>query len=160
MFTGMWGWLRKRGASAARWPVLVTFPLAALLFVIGEQYPFSPFPMYQDFESKAFYVWISDEAGHRVALLPTFGLRAGALKKTFETKLREVRAEASPHKSPKGKPTQEQQRHAGEAALAWMVAQSGAHLQPSVPGGLRLMKVEVELKDGRLSETTSELARR
>lgn len=75
---GEWLWRVKLGACLV---------VAILLVVIGDQYPFSPFPMYSKLDSSADVLYVADQEGKPLALGPLFNVGSAQAKKRFEKEL-------------------------------------------------------------------------
>jgi hypothetical protein len=114
--------------------------LVAALLLIGEQFPFSYFPMYSSFDPRADYYYVATGAGQPVACVPAFGTSTANVKKMFRTRLRALlatrgagEAEATPA-----------ERQTVGAEMIDYLRQLGAARQAAVPAGpVRLMHVEV-----------------
>ena len=75
---GEWSWRPKLVASII---------IAILLVVIGDQYPFSPFPMYSKLDSSADVLYVADQDGKPLALGALFNVGSAQAKKRFEKEL-------------------------------------------------------------------------
>ncbi len=64
-----------------RWPVL--WLTTALCLIIGENYPFSNYPMYATFSDSTYMVYVTDGDGEPVPVFDTFGMRTSVLKKVY-----------------------------------------------------------------------------
>ena len=53
--------------------------LVVALLVIGEQFPFSYFPMYSSFDPRADYYYVADSAGQPLACVQAFRRRRGGI---------------------------------------------------------------------------------
>lgn len=66
---------------ARRWPVL--WVTTTLCLLIGENYPFSNYPMYATFSDATYMVYITDQDGKPIPVFDTFGMRTSILKKIY-----------------------------------------------------------------------------
>ena len=60
--------------------------LIAFSLIVGEQYPFSDFPMYGNFNPKTFYLLIENEKAEIIPLSKTCGMNYQSIKKIYKTK--------------------------------------------------------------------------
>jgi len=119
--------------------------LVVALLLIGEQFPFSYFPMYSSFDPRADYYYVADGAGQPVACVPAFGTSTANVKKMYRTRLRALLA---PRGAAEEAATPEERRIAGEAMIDYL-RQLGAARRAAVPAGpVRLMHVEVTRSAG------------
>lgn len=113
---------------------------------IGEQFPFSPFPMYSSFSERTDYVYLADDAGRPLPTLRLSGMTTATLKKVYHS---ELQTEMRRLRTARRRMTPEQKRPAGERTLASIRASRWAQEQG---GGdhatLRLYQVNLSL-DGR-----------
>jgi hypothetical protein len=119
------------------------------LYFAGEEYPFSPFPMYDDFAESASVVYVTDSDGQPVATQKVFGQRASDLKKTYETHLRQQRTEAAKETGRGVRLADlpaERVAAAAAATLDWLTstAPTGRQLPPS----LQLHQLDLVLRKG------------
>ncbi|HEY5892805.1 MAG TPA: hypothetical protein VIT91_06195 [Chthoniobacterales bacterium] len=119
--------------------------LACLL--IGEAYPFSNFPMFGNFSGKTWYVYLADEAGKAIPAMD-FGVPTNGLKKAYDANLNRIKATLPKKK----KLSPEQERAAAEETLRYLIAQRSE--RPSHLAALRLVRVDVRMRDGKMVEET------
>lgn len=62
------------------------------LLVVGEQFPFSYFPMYSSFDPMADYYYVARVDGTPLACVPTFGTSTANVKKMYRARLRALTA--------------------------------------------------------------------
>lgn len=78
--------------STVRWwqriPMLRVLLLTVALLLIGEQFPFSYFPMYSSFDPKADYYFVTDSEGEPLACVAVFGTSTAGVKKMYRARLR------------------------------------------------------------------------
>lgn len=68
-------------------PVTLCVVVALALTGIGDQYPFSPFPMYSDIGEDADVLFLTDQDGKLVPLSSVFGISSAQAKKQFKDSL-------------------------------------------------------------------------
>ena len=71
-------------------PVALCILLAIALVGIGDQYPFSPFPMYSRIDGKAEVLYVTDEKDQPLPLSKMFAHGSAQLKKRYESNLQDV----------------------------------------------------------------------
>lgn len=130
--------------------------LTAACLVIGEQYPFSDFPMYSSFGRSTYYVYLADQADAPVHARELVGMITPTLKKVYDG---EMRREAKALRVPRRRLTPEQKRVVGERILARLkttvpAQEAGA----AFPAALRLYHVDIELVEGRIEKKQSLIA--
>jgi len=64
--------------------------LVAAILVIGEQFPFSYFPMYSSFDPTADYYYLANEEGEPLASVEVVGTSTANVKKMYRARLREL----------------------------------------------------------------------
>ncbi|QQL45774.1 hypothetical protein [Sulfuriroseicoccus oceanibius] len=105
-------------------PLRLTLVLIALLWVAKENYPFSHFPMYSNFTSYDYVVFVADQDGDPLPLEHvSAGTRTARLKKQFNGSINDVRESLKVDGKPtprKQDLTSEQKKPAGDEALAWL----------------------------------------
>lgn len=76
LLSGARAWLRR---TRCQWLLLMT----AFCLALGENYPFSNFPMYSSFSSRTYYLCLTDAEGRPIRT-KQFGLSSSGLKKIFD----------------------------------------------------------------------------
>jgi hypothetical protein len=133
-----------------RLPFKPMFAITVACLVIGEQYPFSDFPMYSSFGKSTYYLYVADENDQPLGSMPTLGMSTPTLKKVFSTEMRKER-EALGSRSKKLTP--EQKRVVGERLLARLRASRAAQSPDSPPpSAVRLYEVNISLENGRFQK--------
>ena len=127
--------------------------LSVVCLVIGDQFPFSEFPMYASFTHRTYYVHLADGNGQPVAAASSTGLRTSQLKKIYQ---RELLTEARRPGRVRQRMTAEEKGAAGARLLATLknsqwVQQQGATTFPAV---VRLYEVNISLREGRFEKET------
>ena len=78
--------------GANRWwqrvPMLRVVILTVALLLIGEEFPFSYFPMYSSFDPQTDYYFVADEGGNPLACVEVFGTSTANVKKMYRARLR------------------------------------------------------------------------
>ncbi len=137
-----------------RWKPMLIFTTACLL--IGEQYPFSNFPMYSSFGSSTYYLYLADGMGAPVASLETIGMSTPTLKKVFSTEMRKERERLQIRA---GELTPEQKQLVGERLLARLKNSPAARQRGGPkPEILRLYEVNISVRGGRFEKQTELVA--
>jgi hypothetical protein len=70
----------------SRFGVLLTFTVLCL--IIGEQYPFSSFPMYSSFSHDTYYIYLADQFDRPIAAQVKLGVSTTRMKKIYDSQLR------------------------------------------------------------------------
>jgi len=116
------------------------------LLVIGEQFPFSYFPMYSSFDPMADYYYVADATGKPLACVPAFGTSTANVKKMFRARLRALVAGRG---ATEADATIDERRRVGEEIIAYL-RQLGETRGTAVPEGrVRLMRVVVTRSPGK-----------
>jgi len=133
--------------------------IALLCLLLKENFPFTHYPMYSNFEDQTYYVWLSDGEGEPIPIQNTTGLRLGRIKKIYNTGLLEARelAGAKFGKKPRKRDLSPAQRRApAEETLRWIYDSANprakAALRAAAPLGL--YHVDIRIEKNRVIETT------
>ncbi|MGI8890669.1 MAG: hypothetical protein ACR2G0_07800 [Chthoniobacterales bacterium] len=142
-------WLRQ---TRCKWLLVLTL----LCLVLGENYPFSNFPMYSSFSQRTYYLYLVDARGEAIRTRE-FGLGSSTLKKIFDR----ARREELPHFANAGEarvPLAEQA--AARSLLTYLdgLAMKKRTARKLLPG-LEVRHVLVHQKEGVLALDTRTLAR-
>ncbi|MGI8604106.1 MAG: hypothetical protein ACR2OZ_14100 [Verrucomicrobiales bacterium] len=140
-----------------RLPLKFTMLMVVVLYLAGEEYPFSPFPMYGDFAERAFYVYVSDAEGRPIATQKVFGQRASDVKKTFETHLRrekEALSKARGRSARLGELPPENVQKAAAATLRWLKSTGPNAPAPTQSERHQLHRVDLSLREGQIVSET------
>ena len=115
--------------------------VVALLLAVGEEFPFSRFPMYATFDPVADYYYLADAGGRPLACLPVFGTSTAKLKKMYRS-----RVECA-HRRPWGRAeadaTPAERQQAGVELIEFVRASAIERGRAPQAGAVRLMRVEV-----------------
>lgn len=128
--------------------------LVIALFIIKEQFPFSNFPMYSNFDSEADVLFIADQTGNPVSMDRVFGKGSSTIKKAWK---KEVSKLVNPRGRDSKQSTPEERAKAGAVVLGdWCARIKSANL-PKGTSAMRLYRRTFELKDGKLGDAKPEL---
>ena len=120
--------------------------------VIGDQFPFSDYPMYASFANRTFYVHLADGTGQPVPAVASTGLRTSQLKKIYQG---ELLKEAKRPGRPRQRMTAEEKRAAGARVLASLKTSQWVQREDSkFPAVVRLYEVNISLREGRFEKET------
>lgn len=141
-----------------RIPFRLCLLVTLLLHVIGEEYPFSDFPMYSNFQNDARVAWIADQDGKPVASSEFFGLRVSTIKKILDRRMRDLAREGR-ERDGQAPPEDELARQAAALVLEelWQERRSN-RLEAAGITEIRLMEQEIRFADNLLHETERLLA--
>lgn len=116
------------------------------LLLIGEQFPFSYFPMYSSFDPVADYYYVTDKAGQPLACVAAFGTSTANVKKMFRARLRALTAKRG---ATEADATTDERRRVGVETIAYL-RHLGEARGTAVPAGpVRLMRVVVTRSPGK-----------
>ncbi len=150
---------RKRLGSAAGHPLAILVYLVVFSLVVGENYPFTPYPMYAGTASKTHYLFIEDESGNPLATALTFRVSTPKVKKMYN-KFAEQLAKKRGLK--KAKDLGEQgKRVAGERLLDHLrtLGPRSAKERQVTMQPLTLVRIDVQLEDGEFIKERSVVVR-
>jgi hypothetical protein len=143
-------------------PISVAIALTITCLVVKENFPFTHYPMYSNFEDQTYYVWLADGQGEPIPAQKLTYNRLGRIKKIYNTGLQEVREEAGEQtgKKPRKRDlTLQQRRPPGDETLRWIYTNSRPEaqrvLRESAP--LRLYQVDVRIEGNQVVEDPAEL---
>ena len=137
-----WG---KTGLGLGSLTALVV--IALLLQWIGEEFPFSNFPMYSNLSTKSDYLYLTNEEDQPLGCQSIFNLKTDVLKKMYNARLKELKG--------KSLDAADGRRQAGRKTLADLSSrQTEKVLQIVGVGGLRLYRVELTRTRGKIDSST------
>ena len=110
--------------------------LVVALLLIGEQFPFSYFPMYSSFDPEADYYYVTDTEGRPYACVEIFGTSTANVKKMYRARLRESVGKRGAREADA---TEAERREAGEEMLGYLRA-LGARSGRAVPTDAVVLK--------------------
>lgn len=128
--------------------------LVVALFVIKEQFPFSNFPMYSNFDTEADALYIADQNGAPVPMDAIFRSGSSTLKKAWK---KEVSKIVSMQNRDTRDSTTDERKAAGTVVLGDWFANLRRDRLPAGTTGVRLYRRTFELKDGKLRDDPPEL---
>ena len=121
--------------------------IALLLQWIGEEFPFSNFPMYSNLSTKSDYLYLTNEEDQPLGCQSIFNLKTDVLKKMYNARLKELKG--------KSLDAADGLRQAGRKTLADLSSrQTEKVLQIVGVGGLRLYRVELTRTRGKIDSST------
>ncbi len=135
-------------------------PLTALLIycaislLLEENYPFSHYPMYSNPGSDRSYYIVADADGQPIPIADLTGITCPKVGKMYRKKAGEL---ASRLKLDRGSLPTEQQQKVGEEIFAQLRLYA-KQLNKSLPDKLVLQKVDINLRDGKITENPKVLA--
>lgn len=127
--------------------------LVLALYVIKEEFPFSNFPMYSNFDTEADVIFVTDQAGQPVPMSKVFRTGSAATKKTYKAELSELC-------NPKGRDTNdstlEERQQAGAKVLGSLKKKIKPGSLPKETTGLRFYRRTFVLEGSRLADREPE----
>ena len=143
-------------------PISVAIGFTVVCLVVKENYPFSHYPMYSNFDDQTYYVWLADGEGNPIASEKLTYHRLGKIKKMYNDDLQEVRTAVGKKvgKKPRKRDlTLEQRRGPADATLQCIYDNSRPAAQnvllESAP--LRLYQVDIRVEGNAVVEDPAEL---
>lgn len=123
----------------------------AALLVIGEQFPFSNFPMYSALDDESFYYVVTDAQGEILPYATVFRFRASHTSKAFRSEFRKLKKS--------GLSAEEGKDRAAEKTLQFLLERAEPERRAEIlAGGLSFIEVRVMVKNGELREDRTTLA--
>ncbi len=120
--------------------------LVIALYVIKEQFPFSNFPMYSNFEPAADVIFVTDDKDQVQPMQKLFGTKSAQTKKTYNGELAHI---TNPLKRDTSTATAEERARAGKIVLAGLVKRLRSKTVPPGTHALRLYLRTFKLQDGQ-----------
>ena len=136
-----------------RRPLLCVGILVVALLLIGEQFPFSYFPMYSSFDPEADYYYVADAEGQPYACVEIFGTSTANVKKMYRARLRELVNKRGARESDA---TEAERREVGEEMLEYLRA-LGARSGRIVPTDAVVLKRVLVQRDNEGVITRQEI---
>lgn len=127
--------------------------LVVALFLIKEQFPFSNFPMYSNFEPEADVIFVTDQNDGVVAMQKLFGTKSAQTKKTYNGELGRL---TNPHHRDTEQATAEERAQAGKVVLAGLIKRLRPKGVPPGTKALRLYRRTFVLKDNVVGDVPPE----
>ncbi|MEM9480390.1 MAG: hypothetical protein AAGA58_12125 [Verrucomicrobiota bacterium] len=147
-----------------RLPLFTLVAVTALCLSLGENFPFSNFPMYRSFSDYSYYVYFTDADGKPLPIKDLTGHRTSALKKIYNDEVKDTRKEleaAGAKIDGYQFMTPEQRKPAGEYTLEWLEenAKEGRDGWTSkVKAPVRIHHVDIKVTDGKTTKTDTVVA--
>jgi hypothetical protein len=143
--------LRFTGRFLVRIPFREVWLSVALLLVVGENYPFSNFPMYSRLEEESVYFVVLNGHGEMLPYVTTFRSRSTYVPKALKAERRKLEDEGM---GPGAALTQ-----AGKNVLLYLVERAEPQKREDLlRNGLRLIEVRISVDDSRLREDKTVVA--
>ena len=144
---------------ATAWRRVKSVPFAAVFFIavalqcIGEQFPFSPFPMYSGFSKETTVLYVTNAADQPLAIKRVFRLDASKVKKTYNKALI---AACKKHGRDDGDATPDDIRAAGQYLVEFLPTQARGEVmaQKIRREGLRIYRTSFAMDKSGISEST------
>jgi hypothetical protein len=123
----------------------------ALLLAVGENYPFSNFPMYSSLEEESVYFVVRSGQGETLAFVTNFRSRAAFVPKALKAERRKLeKAGINPGVA---------SRQAGENVLFYLLERAEPQKRERLlQNGLKLVEVRISVDGSQLNETEKVLA--
>jgi hypothetical protein len=123
----------------------------ALLLIVGENYPFSNFPMYSSLEEESTYFVVENSRGEMLPYVTSFRSRSTYVPKALKAERRKL------EQSGMGSETALTQ--AGRNVLLYLVERAEPQKRGDLlRNGLRLIEVRISVEDSRLNEDETVVA--
>ena len=123
--------------------------MVVALFVIKEQFPFSNFPMYSNFDTEADVVYIADQKGSPVSMDAVFRSGSSTAKKAYKKELGKL---TQPSKRDTKEATADERAAAGKIVLGDWYSNMRKERLPAGTTAIRIYRRTFELKNGKLSD--------
>lgn len=135
------------GRKLIRLPFLAVFAVALFLQIMGEQFPFSNFPMYAGLVPRSEFIYFTDHTGKKVGTWWWFGEGGAAMMKTMRT----VWRRESEAKGRRFRQDEESQIKAANHLFDTFLAKQPPEKQARILAtGPRMVYVEILVEDGRI----------
>lgn len=128
--------------------------LVIALFVIKEQFPFSNFPMYSNFDTEADVIFVTDQNDNPVAMDRVFKSGSAGTKKTWKSKVADI---VNPQRRDTKEATAAERAQAGKTVLASMIEKMRVKEVPAGTTALRLYLRTFSLEGDRFIDAAPEL---
>jgi len=148
LLTGARAWLRR---TRCKWLLVMT----VLCLALGENYPFSNFPMYSSFNNRTYYLYLTDAQGQAIKTR-RFGLSSSGLKKIFD---RYRRQELDRFKESGSERVRLAEESSGQLLLRYLEGLSARRPEAGeLLAGLQVQHVRVSERDDALRLETHKVA--
>ena len=123
----------------------------ALLLIVGENYPFSNFPMYSNLEDEAVYFIVRNSRGETLPYVTSFRSRSSYVPKALKAERRKLEKE--------GMSSEAALTQAGKNVMRYLLERAEPQKREDLlRNGLRLIEVRISVNDSRLKEEESIVA--
>ena len=123
---------------------------------IGEQFPFSNFPMYSSFGRDTYYVYLADGTGQPLPTIAAAGITTPILKKMYDA---ELQRELKRLRTQRRRLRVEQKAPVGARVLEALVKSAPSLTAvPQRPPGVRLYEVNISVEQGQFNRRTELIA--
>jgi len=163
LMSAMHGFLQRLRRLWNALPLRLAIVLIALSWFAKEFYPLSHYPMYSDFTSYDYVVFIADENGNPLPIENiSHGIRTARLKKHFNGGLNETREEIRENEgsAPNQRDmTPSQKKPAGRATLEYLrtyLLDLESHARFEAYSELQLYQIGIYFEDGEIVRTEPE----
>ncbi len=143
--------LRWIGKTLLRVPFREVWLSVALLLVVGENYPFSDFPMYSSLEEESVYFAVRTGRDETLAFATSFRSRASFVPKALKAERRKLEKA--------GLSQDLASTQAGQNILRYLLGRAEPQKREELlKNGLKLVEVRISVAGSRLQETEKVLA--
>ena len=127
-------------------PLFIFFLVLVTCWIIGDNYPFSDFPMYDEFPDHTYYIFVKNGDDEPIAFQETTGTRTAGFKKPYDKELNAIRKEL---KKRKRELTPAEREPAGRRALERLYANAGDEVKRRLEeiAPLRLYHADIYMTD-------------
>ncbi|HEY5779197.1 MAG TPA: hypothetical protein VIT00_10700 [Terrimicrobiaceae bacterium] len=123
----------------------------ALLLIVGENYPFSNFPMYSNLEDESVYFIVRNSRGETVPYVTSFRSRSSYVPKALKAERRKLELE--------GMSSEAALTQAGKNVMLYLLERAEPQKREDLlRNGLKLIEVRISVNDSRLKEEESIVA--
>jgi hypothetical protein len=142
---------RLSGRLLLRIPFREVWLSVALLLIVGENYPFSNFPMYSSLEEESVYFVVENGRGEMLPYVTNFRSRSTYVPKALKAERRKLEQS--------GMSAEAALTQAGKNVLLYLVARAEPQKRGEfLRNGLRLIEVRISVEDSRLKEDETVVA--
>ena len=142
---------RSLGSFLLHVPFREVWLAVALLLIVGENYPFSNFPMYSRLEDEAVYFVVLNSRGEMLPYVTTFRSRSTYVPKAVKAERRKLERE--------GVSSDVALEQAGKNVLQSLIERAEPQKRAGLlRDGLRLIEVRISVEDSRLKEVETQVA--
>ena len=142
---------RLFGRLLLRIPFREVWLSVALLLIVGENYPFSNFPMYSSLEEESVYFVVENGRGEMLPYVTNFRSRSTYVPKALKAERRKLEQS--------GMSAEAALTQAGKNVLLYLVARAEPQKRREfLRNGLRLIEVRISVEESRLKEDETVVA--